>query len=105
MVILSAMKTLRSDRASYVAAFILGALIALLLNLPARAADPFRLDRVGIVRLTPVGDDKLLTQQGVLHVSGEMQWRPGVEIPRPVNTPDWALNRALVTVDAFLAYH
>lgn len=31
------MKTLRSERTNYVAAFLLGALIALLLNWPARA--------------------------------------------------------------------
>jgi hypothetical protein len=33
------MHTLRSAKATYVAAFLLGALIALLLNLPSRAAD------------------------------------------------------------------
>jgi hypothetical protein len=34
----SVMKTLRSDRSTYIAAFLLGALIALMLNWPARAA-------------------------------------------------------------------
>ncbi len=99
------MKSLRSDRASYLAAFLLGALLALLLNWPAHAADPFRLDRVGVIRLTALGPDKLLTQQGVLHLSGETEWRPAFEMARPANTPDWALNRPLITVDAYLAYH
>jgi hypothetical protein len=99
------MTSQRSAKANYVAAFLLGALIALLLNWPARAADPFRLDRIGVVRLTAVGAEKLRTQQGVLLLSGEVNWRPGTEIARPANTPDWALDRPLITIEAFQAYH
>lgn len=98
------MSSHRSAKRHYVAAFILGALIALLLSASARAADPFRLDRVGVVRFSPAGSDRLLTQQGVLLLTGEVNWRPAVEIARPPQTPDWALNRTLITVEAYAAY-
>ncbi len=42
------MTSLRSHRATCVAAFILGALIALLAARPARSAEPFPLDRIGV---------------------------------------------------------
>jgi hypothetical protein len=98
------MNLTRSPRATYVAAFILGALIALLLFTPARGADPFRLDRVAIVRFTPLGADRLTRQTGVLHVDGHIQWRFSTEVARPASTPDYALNRPLILGTAWSAY-
>jgi hypothetical protein len=99
------MNTIRSPRSTYVAAFILGALIALLLVRPSRGAEPFRLDRVGVVRFTAVGTDQLLRQNGVLDLHGIATWRPGTQIARPTNTQDWALDRPLVLRTAWHAYH
>jgi hypothetical protein len=98
------MKTSTSPRATYVAAFLLGALVALLLLAPARAADPFFLDRIGVVRFTPIGSERLLRQAGVLDLEGNALWRPATEIARPANTPDYALNRPLITREAWSAY-
>jgi hypothetical protein len=98
------MNASRSPRATYVAAFLLGALIALLLLTPARAADPFRLDRIGIVQFSPVGADRLLRRNGVMLLNGEIQWRGSSELARPANTPDYALNRPLLTSAALQAY-
>lgn len=53
------MNPTRSPKATYTAAFLLGALVALLLARPGRAAEPFQLDRVGIVRFTPAADGTL----------------------------------------------
>lgn len=46
------MKPARTTRATYVASFLLGALIALLLFAPARAAAPASLDQVDTVHCT-----------------------------------------------------
>jgi hypothetical protein len=81
------------------------AFTALLTNGRASAADLFRLDRIAIVRFTPIGPDRLAVQSGLLTLAGATQWRPASEIARPANTPDWALDRNLITVDAWLAYH
>lgn len=99
------MTTLRSPRATYVAAFLLGALIALIFALPARSAEPFRLDRVGIVRFTEAGEGKLRRQQGVMDVEGRVHWRASFELDRPANTPVWALNRYLITSQAWQSYY
>lgn len=99
------MKTLQSPRATYAAAFILGALIALLLVRPTRAAEPFRLDRVGVVRFTPAADNQLVRQAGVLRLDGTTTWRPGVTLARPSGTPDWALNRPLIPRLSWSAYY
>lgn len=99
------MNTLPSPRSTYAAAFLLGGLVALLLAAPARSAEPFRLDRIGIVRLTPTDDGQLSMQAGVLSVAAPIQWRGAQTLPRPATLPDWALNRDLVSVNAWLAYH
>lgn len=54
------MTSLRPSRATYIAAFILGALIALLLVRPGRSAEPYRLDRIGVVGFTHVGTGHLV---------------------------------------------
>lgn len=89
----------------YVAAFLLGGLIALLVAAPARSAETFRLDRIAVVRITPVAEDQLLLRNGVLGVSGDIAWRGTQTIARPANTPAWALNRNLVNATAWLAFH
>jgi hypothetical protein len=99
------MISLHSQRSSYVAAFILGALIALLITRPARSAEPFRLDRVAIVQFTDGGDGNLRRHSGVLEVDGRITWRMAFDFPRPANTPDWALGRNLIPNPAWLAYH
>jgi hypothetical protein len=90
------MNSIRSTKATYVAAFLLGGLIALLISSPARSAEPFRLDRLAIVQLSPTGDDRLLLRNGVLDVGGAVTWRGTQLIDRPANVPAWALNRNLV---------
>jgi hypothetical protein len=99
------MQPTHTPNSSRLAGVLLLALIALLLNWRTYAADLFRLDRIAIVRFTPVGTDRLSVQSGLLTLKGPAQWRPASEMPRPANTPDWALNRNLVTTDAWLAYH
>lgn len=94
----------RASRSTYVAAFLLGALIAVIVAAPARSAEPFRLDRIGIVRFTESGDNKLRRQHGVLLVEGRVQWRASTEIIRPEHTPTWALGRYLVSVQAWHSY-
>jgi hypothetical protein len=99
------MKTSHTTNTRRTASLFMLALIALLLNWRADAADLFRLDRIAVVRFTPVGTDRLAMQQGLLTLKGPGSWRPASELARPANTPDWALNRLLVSVDAWLAYH
>lgn len=98
------MLSLQSPRGTYVAAFVLGALIALLIARPARSAEPFRLDRVGVVLFTDGGNGNLRRHTGVLEVDGQLTWRTAFDFPRPANTPDWALGRTLITVNAWGAY-
>lgn len=94
-----------SRRGTYLAAFLLGALLALIAAMPARAGEAFRLDRVAIVRFSDLGDGKLLRQSGVLHLDGRTEWRGSSQLSRPANTPDWALDRFLVSVHAWLGYY
>lgn len=98
------MKFLRTDRASLGAAILLGALVALLLHTPARAAEPFRLDRIGVVRFDDLGAGRLARLSGVLTLEGELLWRIRSEIARPADTPDWALGRTLIANEAWLSY-
>lgn len=98
------MTMLQSRRATYAAAFLLGALIALLIARPARSAEPFRLDRVGVVQFTNGGDGNLRRHSGVLELDGNITWRYASDFPRPANTPDWALSRILIPVSAWGAY-
>lgn len=98
------MTSSRSSRVFYFAAFLLGALLALLLASPARAADPFRLDRVAVVQFSPVGADRLLRRTGVMDLEGRTTWRVTSEIARPASTPVWALDRVLIDLTAWRAY-
>jgi len=98
------MNSFRSIRATYIASFLLGVLIALIVAKPARAAEPFRLDRVGVVQFAALGEGVLRRQSGVLHQDGRISWRITSELPRPANTPEWALGRTLVTNAAWLSY-
>ena len=61
------MNPLRSPKSTYVAAFLLGGLIGLLVAAPARAAEPFRVDRIPIVRFTALPNDQLQLRTGVLN--------------------------------------
>lgn len=61
------MNTVRSSRATYVAAFLLGALIALLLATPGRSAEPAALDRIAVIRFTAQPDGQLARQGALLH--------------------------------------
>lgn len=56
---------LRSPKVTYLAAFVLGAVIALLIATPARSAEPFRLDRLAIVRFVSAADNQLILRHGV----------------------------------------
>lgn len=95
----------RSPKSTHVAGFLFGGLIALLLAAPARAAEAFRLDRLPVVRFTDTADNQLLRRTGVLNISGDVAWRITQTIPRPANTPAWALDRNLVNVTTWLAFH
>lgn len=95
----------QSVRGHYIAAFLLGALLALLLLAPARAAEPAPLDRIAVVRFTAGPDQTLLRQTAVLHDDGRLLPRVTTSIARPRNTPEWVLGRNLVSVDAWSAYY
>jgi hypothetical protein len=95
----------RSPKSTYVAAFLLGGLLGLLLAHPGRAAEPFRLDRLGIVRFSPTSDGRLLLQNGVLDLASNVAWRGTQNIARPPGVPEWALNRNLVNVQAWAAFY
>lgn len=99
------MNKLRSPKSTYVAAFLLGGLVALLVSAPARSAEVFRLDRIPIVRFTAAADNQLHRRTGVLNISGDVDWRITQTIPRPENTPAGALDRNLVNVTTWLAFH
>jgi hypothetical protein len=98
------MNSIRSTKSTYVAAFLLGGLIALLIGTPARSAEPFRLDRIAIVQFSPTDDDRLLLRNGVLDVAGQVTWRASLIIARPADVPAWIFNRNLVNVNAWLAF-
>jgi hypothetical protein len=95
----------RSPKSTYVAAFLLGGVIALLVAAPARSAEVFRLDRIPIVRFTAAAENQLVRRTGVLNISGDVAWRITQTIPRPANTLAWALDRNLVNVTTWLAFH
>ncbi len=102
------MQSRHSIKSSCLSAFairVVIALVGLLAAHPARAADLFRLDRIAIVRFAPSGTDRLSVQSGLLPIQGAIQWRPATQIARPANTPDWALNRTLISNEAWAAYH
>lgn len=97
--------TNRSPWPTYLAALLLGMLLALLLLAPAHAGDAFRLDRVAIVRFTPLGTDKLQRHNGVLLLDGSIQWKFASEMARPGDVQEYELNRTLITKEAWLAYY
>jgi hypothetical protein len=99
------MNTLRITRSTYVAAFLLGALIALLVLLPAHAASSGPLDRIAIVRFSAEGDGSLRQQQGLLHDDGRFLPRGSSVVPRPENAPAWVFGRNLIPVEAWHAYY
>lgn len=98
------MNSTRSSRATYVAAFFLVLLLAAIAARPGRAAEAFRLDRVGVVQFTAAGEGKLRRHSGVLYQSGQITWRLSSEVARPDNTPEWALGRTLITNAAWISY-
>jgi hypothetical protein len=99
------MHTLRHPKATYLAAFLLGALLALIAARPVRAGETFRLDRIAIVQYTLAPDEQLQLRNGVLSVDNTIAWRATFLTPRPANLRPEALNRPLVRVDAWLAYY
>lgn len=99
------MHLLRQPKATYVAAFLLGALLALLAAKPARAAGNFRLDRLAIEQFAPAPDNQLQLRHGILTVDGQIAWRATVLLPRPAGLRPEALHRPLVRVDSWLAYY
>ncbi len=99
------MITLRLHRSRPFAAYLLGGLVALWLAAPARAAAPFRLDRIAIVRIQPEENNRLLLRHGVLESTGTVAWRGTQSIARPDHTPAWALDRNLVNATAWLAFY
>jgi hypothetical protein len=99
------MNSVRSTKATYIAAFLLGALIAVIFAAPARSAESSALNRIGVVRFTEEGDGQLRRQSAVLHDDGRLDLRGASLMPRPANTPVWALGRTLVPLNAWLAYH
>ncbi len=99
------MPTVRNTKSTYLAAFLVGALIALLLVAPARSAEPAPLDRIAVVRFTAEPDGRLRQQHAVLHDDGRVALRAGFVVPRPANTPDWVLGRNLIPVESWQAYY
>jgi hypothetical protein len=93
-----------SSRATSLATFFLALLLTLIAARPARAAEPFRLDRVGVVQFTAAGEGKLRRHSGVLYQSGQVTWRLSTEVARPGNTPESALGCTLITNAAWLSY-
>lgn len=57
----------RRTLGTYVAAFLLGALIALILAQPARGATPAPLDRIGVVRFSAETEGMVRPQNAILH--------------------------------------
>jgi hypothetical protein len=102
--LISTMNSLRLSRTTSVAACLAAALFACIVMLPARAAESFRLDRIGIVRFTHGDEGMLRRHSGILHQDGRISWRTMGEVPRPANTPDWALGRTLISNVAWLTY-
>lgn len=98
------MNSIPSTKSTYVAASLLGGLIALLMASPARSAEMFRLDRIAIVQFSPTADDRLLLRNAVLDAAGEVTWRGSQAIARPADVPAWIFNRNLVNVNAWLAF-
>jgi len=96
---------MRSIKSTYFASFLLGAVIAFLGAASARSTELFRLDRIGIVQYSTAPDGSLLLRNGVLAVDGRITWRGTQTLPRPANVRDETLNRPLVHVNAWLAYH
>jgi len=89
------MTLLRSCAAGLLASILVG---------PPTLAEAFRLDRIPIVRFSPMPDHRLLVQPGVLHLDGIVTWRGEHTIGRPAGTPEWALNRNLIKVQSWLAF-
>lgn len=72
---------------------------------PATAAlDFYRLDRIGVVQYSDAGPGRVRFTRGTLRLDGSIQWRAAFERDRPANTPDWALGRPLIALEAWRAY-
>jgi len=99
------MHTVRNTKSTYLAAFLVGALIALLLVVPARSAEPAPLDRLAVVRFTAEADGRRRQQHAVLHDDGRLALRASFRVPRPAQTPDWVLGRNLIPVESWHAYY
>src|SRR5262245_10212303 len=84
------------------AAACFGALLALLSALYADATEPFRLDRIAVVRFTDLGNGKVWMQQAVLETNGRLSPRGGGEIPRPANAGAWMFDRNLIETTMWL---
>lgn len=73
---------------------------------PAHTApEPFRLDRLGIVRFSDIGGGQVRRETGALLVDGDVQWRVAEDVPRPNNLDDRVVGRLLVPRHAWAAYH
>ncbi len=99
------MNTVRNIKTTYLAAFLVGVLLALLLVAPARSAEPAPLDRLAVVRFTAEADGRLRQQHAILHDDGRLALRASFMVPRPANTPDWVLGRNLIPVESWHAYY
>lgn len=97
--------TAHSLKSNAIAAVLLLVLLATLVAHRADAADPMRLERIGVIRFSPLGDDKLVRQSGTLSVKGEIAWRFSSSELRPANTPPSALNRILISREAWSNYY
>ena len=101
------MNTIRLRRrtlGTYVAAFLLGALIALILALPTRAATPAPLDRIGVVRFSAEPEGMVRLQNAILHDDGRLSLRGSTVIARPSTLTDSLLGRTFIAVDTWAAY-
>lgn len=47
----------------------------------------------------------MLKQEGVVDLAGDVAWRGTFNIARPANAQEWALNRTLVSIEAWLAFY
>lgn len=103
------MLILRSTKATYVAAFVFGAVLALLLAAPVRAAVATdtaitRLFEVGVHRYVPEAPNRIIQKRYLLNAKGELRPNGSSAVPVAVTIPAEAFDKVLISASAQLAY-
>lgn len=103
------MPILHSTKATYVAAFVFGAVLALLLAAPMRAAVAAetaitRLFEVGVHRYVPEASGRVLEKRYLLNALGQLRANGDFPVPVAVQIPAEALDKVLISASAWLAY-